>query len=619
MFVIKKYYFRPEIVKPLNPKILLTSQPLTPMFFRIALFIVLFCNISVAQLSVRNDNFVFVNDEIIFVEDDINLNESSSKIYLRNNGQLIQGNGNTGNSGIGELSVYQETNVGPYQYNYWCSPVGVKTNNNSNNSFGIPLLHDAVNIATSIPATYNSSSSFNGTSSPLNIEPYWIWKYVASSNYSDWVHVKSNTSINPGEGFTMKGTMGSGNAQRFDFRGKPNNGTIQVSVLTNQFTLVGNPYPSALDAVAYIHDPENSTVISGTLYYWEQNTTINSHYIQDYQGGYGTYTISADGLVETYTPAVFKSYNGDGSIKSINGVSTSGKRPKRYIPMGQGFMVEGISDGVVKAKNNHRVFEKESGPNSEFFKFSNSKETSENSNSIFSKIPEDYKRFRLNIDFDGKYTRQLVETFHNTATQDFDYGLESKTAEGFVLGNDAYFVSNDHFYIAEAIPYNIDTKINLTFTISTPSNIVLKIADIQNFESNQPIFIHDTETNSYYNLRNRDFNLSLEPGLYSERFKIVFKEQSNTLSIAENNLDQLKIFQNNNLGELHIINPNSDILKGVKLYDILGKKVLQFKLKSSSIHQTFNTQNLSSGVYIVKVKTSNRQIISKKVVISNKN
>ena len=64
----------------------------------------------------------------------------------------------------------------------------------------------------------------------------------------------------------MKGTSGSGNAQRYDFRGKPNNGTIAVSVLNNKITLVRNPYPSAIDALAYIHDTENASVISGALF-----------------------------------------------------------------------------------------------------------------------------------------------------------------------------------------------------------------------------------------------------------------------------------------------------------------------------------------------------------------
>ena len=75
------------------------------------------CNLSFSQLSVRNSAYIFVIDEIVFVEDDINLNKANSKIYLRDEAQIIQGTGTTGNSGVGELSVYQESNVGEHKYN----------------------------------------------------------------------------------------------------------------------------------------------------------------------------------------------------------------------------------------------------------------------------------------------------------------------------------------------------------------------------------------------------------------------------------------------------------------------------------------------------------------------
>jgi hypothetical protein len=38
-----------------------------------------------------------------------------------------------------------------------------------------------------------------------------------------------------------------GSAQRYDFRGKPNDGTIDIPVLLDELTLTGNPYPSALN------------------------------------------------------------------------------------------------------------------------------------------------------------------------------------------------------------------------------------------------------------------------------------------------------------------------------------------------------------------------------------
>ena len=134
------------------------------MHNKLIVLVLFLCNLSFSQLSVRNSAYVFVNDEIVFVEDDINLNEAASSLYLRNEAQIIQGTGTTGNSGLGELSVYQEANVGEYEYNYWCSPIGSKTSNSINNPFGISFLNDVTGLITSTPATFVTTSTYNGTS-----------------------------------------------------------------------------------------------------------------------------------------------------------------------------------------------------------------------------------------------------------------------------------------------------------------------------------------------------------------------------------------------------------------------------------------------------------------------
>jgi hypothetical protein len=63
--------------------------------------------------------------------------------------------------------------------------------------------------------------------------------------------------------------------QTYTFVGKPNNGTIATNTVGNdQLLLTGNPYPSALDADAFITDNINaiqsfsSPSIDGTLYFW---------------------------------------------------------------------------------------------------------------------------------------------------------------------------------------------------------------------------------------------------------------------------------------------------------------------------------------------------------------
>lgn len=586
------------------------------MNYRFALLLVLLSNLSFSQLSVRNNHYIFVNDQVVFVEDDINLNETDSRIYLRSEGQLIQGTGLTGNSGNGELSIYQEGNVDEYEYNYWCSPIS----HQSSNTFGIALLNDVLDVTTSTPTGYTHNGNLNGTSSPLNIEPYWIWKFIASDEYSEWIHVQGNTSINPGEGFTMKGTSGSGSAQQYDYRGKPNSGTIEVSVLDNQFTLVGNPYPSALDALAYIHDTENAAVITGTLYYWEQNPSINSHYLRDYDGGYATYTINAAGTLETYTPAVFNTYNGDGSINGASGTLPSGKRPRRYIPVGQGFMVEGTTSTgtpTVKAKNSHRVFIRETHADSEFFRTSKSKkEKVDRLKANFSEIPQDYKRFRLNVDFNRTYTRQLVETFHSTATKGFDYGLESKINENDILNSDAHWTAEGTSYIAEALPFDETIKIPLVVKISDDMPITVRIADIQNFEDEQPIYLHDIQEGVYIDLKTQDFDVNLEVGEYHNRFEIVFSK--NSLSTNEELFKGFNVFQNNTTSSMKLYNPQSLEIESFSLYDISGRKVLKKRIASRKRARKESTKGLSDGIYVVKVKFSNSQVFSKKVVIANR-
>ena len=570
-----------------------------------------------AQLSVHNSNYVYVSDQVVFVEENINLQHTVSYIYLRNEGQLIQGSGTIGNTGQGKLSLYQNGNVGAYEYNYWCAPVGNTNASNTNNSFGITLLNDITGLTTAIPATTIHANDYNGTASPLNIEPYWIWKFIASNTYASWVHVQENITINPGEGFTMKGTSGTsannpGDNQNYDFRGKPNTGTIMLTVANDQFTLTGNPYPSALDAVAYLHDSDNTTNITGTLYYWEQDPDINSHNLGDYDGGYASYTIDVTGTIETYVPAVFYTYNGDGSINGNGSGGPSGKMPKRYIPIGQGFMVRGAASGVVRVKNSHRVFQKESGGNSEFFKQINE---AKNLNTItpgFQAVPNTAKRFRLNIDFNDTYTRQIVQTFTDQATEGFDYGLESGLTDQ--NPKEAFWPAINGSLVAQALGYDQNANIPLGIYVDEQSNIRIRITDVQHFEETQPIYLYDQLNNTYTNLQEQNFNVVLEAGNHDNRFMIVFTQE--TLSVPHQEIEMLKVWYKKQESSIIVHNPDGKHLSKIQVYDITGKRVFTNNDNITQNYYKIPVNNWSMGVYIISL-TINNKACSKKVMVTH--
>ncbi|MTE25909.1 T9SS type A sorting domain-containing protein [Winogradskyella ouciana] len=579
-----------------------------------------------AQLNVRNNTYIYVKDEVVFVKDNINLNEADSKIYLRDESQLIQGDGTSGNSGLGELSIYQEGNVNQWSYNYWCSPVGgILTDNFLNNSFRVNQIDDPLLLTVSTIDSDDSifTNNYNGNSTPLIISNRWLWTFVSSDSNSDWVYVGETGDVSPGLGFTMKG-MGSAvtGDQTYDFRGKPNNGTIGNSIADDVFTLVGNPYPSAIDAALYIHDTDNINAIDGTLYYWEQDGTVNSHVLQDYVGGYYEFTINATGDMITDSPAVFTTYDEDDNsyplMTPLNGVKSAG----RYIPIGQGFMVKGITStsGTVYAKNEHRVYEKEGG-NSIFFRNGshNSAQESDNSQIIYQDngltiVPEDYKRFRINVDFtvnQSKYTRQLVLNFHDSATAGFDRGLELSRSENFA--NDAYFTIDNKIYSGQAYPFDQALVIPLNVDIQEQQPLRFRIFDIQNFEENQDIYIHDVQTNTFVNLRDEDYELNIDAGNYTNRFEIVFMQQ-NVLDVKDYISESVTVVQNNNLQELSILNPNNLNVKSIEIVDVNGKHILKRQFDASTEIYKLSTANLSDGVYIVNIRL-NETIMSQKILV----
>ena len=265
-------------------------------------------------------------------------------IDLEGESQLIQTEGSDLDvTSSGTIERDQQGTRDLYTYNYWSSPVSVSNITSNNNSYNLSnnILKNGTVSSTPNNITF-LTSSYNGSisGSDISIADYWIWKYAnqASNTYSLWQHVRSTGTLNPGEGFTMKGIANTDGAvsqtQNYVFDGKPNNGDINLTITAGNDYLVGNPYPSALDANEFIMDNisnletngENASgnIINGALYFWD-HFGGGSHNLKDYQGGYATYTLMGG------VPAV-------ATDTRINNTGATGtKIPGRYIPVGQGF------------------------------------------------------------------------------------------------------------------------------------------------------------------------------------------------------------------------------------------------------------------------------------------
>jgi hypothetical protein len=671
------------------------------------LLVIFTCEMATAQLTVKGSNFIYSKGTDIFVKEEINLENTDSKLFLREEAQLIQGD-NTANEGAGIISLFQEGTSNEYSYNYWSSPVSNQaTGINGNVGFiNTQIKYPTVDLSLSsttdyttefgqsqiLPYSITEGQSDNGAigGTDLRIAGRWLWTYDSGGNattgYAGWSIFNGAQTTRTGYGFTMKGVIDNGTlnndifngatGQRYDFRGRPNNGTILVGVGNDNATLAGNPYPSALDLKRFIE--VNAGNLGGPVkmdpwvQFWESRAE-NSHLLTNYEGGYGRYVPLGFGKVPltgefistgAYQEAVFRRTNNDGTINlsmpssgppsppggtlgSTNlNILEDGKR--RYAAIGQGFFisrtntavaysenVNGVPDAFEQAatanitngiplpsgiigeeiefNNSMRVFQREDGASS-FFKVAPG--TSDPQSAIAARqIP----KMIVNVVPNGLYARPLSFVFDDSTSQGYDYAWEGPISGR--IHTDAYIkigttgeygLSSQAFDENMAIPLGV--QVGSSFT--APIDVEFEIAFMINFDPAN-VYLHDIQTGTYHDIKTANATLLIAPGHYTDRFEITFKDTTGTLGNDNLEATNFDIFQNNNARELTFLNPDLQNVVSISLYDLSGRMVFSDNPKNTQASYSFNTASLSSAIYIAKVTTNNNKETAVKVSISN--
>lgn len=631
----------------------------------LSLAVAMIANVSYSQLYVTPNNngtpgdttddtpsYVFVKNQLLFVEQDVNLVENTNtttqlaSIYLRDESQLLQGNTASANSGTGYISIYQESNADSYDYNYWSSPVGTPVST-GNRNFGILRVYDSLSYTNSIVT--QTTGAFNSTSSPLRISTRWLYRWIPTTQR--WDAIGGSNLVPAGYGFTMKGTdvtvhgdpYNEPQNQRYDFRGRPNNGTITLPAQTAAvpftdgtnyyFTFTGNPYPSVLDLNLFFYDSDNQEI--DAIRYWDEDRSINSHLYIANKGGYGTWipgpTPYVDGGV--YTVPNFMNYDNAGNPTTDTGIDGASFE-RLYAPVGQGFMVSsnsGITDaspGQIMLKNSQRAttFIKESAAN--FSEFRNP----------INATP----LLRLHTIFgENTHFRDMVLMFHNSATFGFDRGLDATHPSDGAL-TEAYFTINGDDpakkknLVIQTVPYKGGDNmfIPISFKLNQQGNVKLISAEIVN-PPFQNVYLYDKLNGTYMPIYPDDpanenpetASILLDAGTYEGRFFITFRDKQiisdeddeDVPIISERDITQsVDFFQNNPAKQLEVSNPDEYDIKTLNIFDMGGKLVYSESNVGNSSKLTFPTANLSDAVYLVRLSTTDNQTIVYKINVINK-
>ncbi|WP_242086304.1 HYR domain-containing protein [Aestuariivivens sediminis] len=524
----------------------------------------------------------------------------------------------SGSSGHLERDQQGQSNL--YNYNYWSSPVSPTYNSSYNIA---SVLNDGTDTNNPLTLQWTSGYNANPNTSPITMSRRWLWAFKNNpiNRYANWEYLQETGSLTPGLGYTMKGSGAVGDEQNYVFDGLPHNGTITTPISFGNEALVGNPYPSAIDAREFIQDnipggnPGTSSSFDGALYFWVHYDTNNTHILRDYQGGYASLNLIGG------NPAVAPLITIDGY--EISGLGSSNKIPDYFVPVGQGFFVyaveSGSGSGDVTFHNRHRIFKTEQGGESVFMKQNNSKGKSsaatQNNNQD---TTDDIQRVRLLFRTPEGAKRHLLLGFtpDNAATDGFDFGYDAINRENHP--NDMLFRIDDKNYMIQGVGAFDETKqYPLAIFSETGGPIEIHLTALENLPANTKVYVYDALLGSYTKINSKEYEITLDQGEYLDRFFITFTK-NNALSVNDELMQQIGINYLQKSKDIYVKVNNDMSVKQVQLINILGQTIKTWDtttMDSFSNDMKIPVRHVPEGSYIVKVITD-MGTANKKIVIN---
>ena len=399
--------------------------------------------------------------------------------------------------------------------------------------------------------TNNDFDNTTGTGSNIGIGTY-------DNNTGNWDYLTAAS--------TGPVTIGAAIAVKFNNPGDISiTGTISVidedisitDGTTNEFNLIGNPYPSFIPA---------NTNADGT----NNILTINS-------------SVLAEQTIWLWNQAT-------SSYDQVNQATGS-----RFIDPLQGFFVESTSGGGT-------------------FSFTEAMQ-SHQSTSTFQRTTTNRPEINLTMSV-GSSTRDADIFYIDGTTTGFDNGYDSSIFGGVVneLAIYTQAVANgtgrnlgiqslpDNDYENMVIPVGIIATNGAEITIA---------ANATNLPAGINVYLEDKDDSSFTLLDgSSNFTTTLTSDLNGiGRFYI--HTTTEALSIDDVNLDNISMYtsSNNNLRIVGIQSGNAQ----VKIYNILGKQVLSTSFEGTGVND-ITLPNVRAGVYIIQLETENGTL-NKKVII----
>ena len=497
---------------------------------------------------------------------------NNGNIVINNNSSLVQVNETDNNTGSGtNFKVNRITQVKHLDYVYWSSPV---------EGFAVSGLPN------------NNRYYWNPTATNAN----------PTNNQGNWLAASGN--MVKGQGYIARIANASPTvpvATPVTLQGaKPHNGlfTYPISRGTTTGTddtwnLVGNPYPSAIDAEEFLQD--NAT-IEGSVRVWKHGispqTSFDDPFYQDFQYNYDA---ENDYLVYNKTGSSEPNTFG-GKIASGQGFFI------RMLDAGQGEVgaVAGTTSNIT-FKNAYRRLKLDNSilDNSEFYRTSNGEiESTEKSRIWLDLIASTNQISKTLIGYIPGATLEKDRLYDALVEVDaFKLYSLIDTQKQAIQGRPAPFDSND--------------QVPMGMFIQTAGSYTIAISAVDGLfsDASQNIYLEDKLLNIIHDLRATPYAFTTTAGEFNERF--VLRYTTTTLSIGNIEYQNgVVLFSKNGA-----VNAQSALeeIKSITLYDVLGRQIA-FKDNVNSNTVSIPTA-IAQQTIIAKIVLANGITVTKKIIL----
>ena len=535
-----------------------------------------------AQLTMNPNQNLIITDRVLV--------QPSGIFTINNNSNLVQINNTAANSG----NIFYKRiapNIKGSDYVYWSSPV-------LNQNMGTIYDSGSQGYRYQWNTTVNNNNGAGGNMSQGN----WEAASGTMAQARGYI-IRGSSNFNQAAGnipTTFNGVPSNGiipyTIQRGVYTGAPYNGSngVQITNLNDNYNLLGNPYPSSMNALAFLQantynaSTNPSGTILGNVKLWTHGTDPLLGVVNPFYGSYLYNYDSNDYLTLNYL-----------------GSTTPGVTD--IIRSGQAFfvqMVDGSAGSGNVTFNNSMRYDGSNLPytNSGFFKNGNTP----NTESVLER-----HRIWLDIVDANSQSSGILVGYATDATNSNDSLFDAPTA---IPGSMKLFSmidnENDIFDIqGRSLPFDVNDEIPIGIKAPAQGNYTFAIAAVDGLFENQNIYIKDNLLNIIHDLKANPYHFTTISGVISDRFKIVYSDGA--LGITDHSFDEntVKVISND---ELAVSSSNLE-MESIAVFNLLGQKLDTFENVNSN-YVILSNLHKDNATLLLKIKLQTGETVTRKII-----